>query len=148
MILNIQFESETCEPSDIPHENNFYRWASAIIDTSAEIGLRIVDTAEGRRLNRRFARVDHATNVLSFPFATKIPEERNYLGDILMTAPVIVREARTQNKPIRAHWAHLFIHALLHLKGYRHDDAINARKMEARESSVMQALGFSDPWLR
>ena len=145
--VNIQFETETCDSADIPKSENFDRWAAAVIDGSAEVGVRIVDNEVGRQFNRRFRRIDQATNVLSFPFATKISAEQNYLGDVLMTAPIIVQEAQDQNKPLLSHWAHLFVHALLHLQGYRHDNDFDARTMEARESKIMMALGFSDPWL-
>lgn len=144
--VSIHFASKTCEPSEVPDNKSFTRWAAAVIEAPAEIGLRIVDNAEGKRYNRRYRRKDFASNVLSFPFVTEIFEERNYLGDVLMTAPVIVREADEQNKPVLAHWAHLFIHALLHLQGYKHDNDADAREMEAQESKIMTALGFLDPW--
>ncbi len=144
--VNIQIESESCNSSEVPDNKNFRHWAAATIYPSAEVGVRIVGSAEGRRYNRQYCHKDYATNVLSFPFTTHASEAQNYLGDILMTASVIVREAREQNKPLLSHWAHLFIHALLHLRGYRHDDDIVAHKMRAQESKIMTTLGFSDPW--
>ena len=142
----IHFESETCDSAEVPDSKSFARWAAAVVNPSAEVGVRIVDSAEGRRYNLRYCRKNFATNVLSFPFANEISDEQNYLGDILMTAPVIVREAHNQNKPVFSHWAHLFIHALLHLQGYKHDNDADARKMEKQESNIMTALGFLDPW--
>ena len=144
--VSIQIESESCDSSEVPDNKNFGHWAAATIETSAEVGVRIVGSAEGRRYNRRYRHKDYATNVLSFPFETHVFEEQNYLGDVLMTASVIVQEARAQNKPLLSHWAHLFIHALLHLQGYRHDSDTEARAMEAQESKIMATLGFPDPW--
>ena len=144
--ISIQVESEISDSSEVPDSKNFRRWATAAIDPSAEVGVHIVGNAEGRRYNRQYRHQDYATNVLSFPFTTHAFEAQNYLGDVLMTAPVIVREAREQNKPVLSHWAHLFIHALLHLQGYRHDSDRVAREMEAQESKIMTTLGFSDPW--
>ena len=145
--VNIYLESRTCQSADVPEQKNFYEWAMAVIDRSTEVGLRIVDDREGRQLNRYFRGIDQATNVLSFPFQSHVPEQQNYLGDIVMTAPFIVQEAHTYDKSVISHWAHLFIHALLHLRGYRHDNELDARKMERRESCIMTALGFPDPWL-
>ena len=144
--VSIQIEAEIGDTSEIPDSNNFRHWAAAVINSSAEVGVRIVGSAEGRRYNRQYCHKDYATNVLSFPFASDVCEAQNYLGDVLMTASVIVREAQEQNKPVLAHWAHLFIHALLHLQGYNHDNDISAAKMEAQESKIMTTLGFSDPW--
>ena len=145
--ISIRFESADCDPSEVPDSKSFSRWAAAVIEPSLELGVRIVDSAEGKRYNQRYYRKNSATNVLSFPFTTDISEEQNYLGDVLMTAPIIVKEAYELNKPVLSHWAHLFIHALLHLQGYKHDSDADARKMEARESKIMTALGFLDPWL-
>ena len=145
--VSIEIEAEVGDSSEVPDNKNFRHWAAAVINSSAEVGVRIVGNAEGRRYNRQYCHKDYATNVLSFPFTTHASEAQNYLGDILMTASVIVREAQEQNKPIRSHWAHLFIHALLHLQGYNHDNDISARKMQAQESKIMTTLGFSDPWL-
>ena len=146
--VSIQIESEICDSSEVPDNKNFRYWAAATIEPSAEVGVRIVGSAEGRRYNRQYRHKDYATNVLSFPFKTHAFEARNYLGDVLMTASVIAQEAREQNKPLLSHWAHLFIHALLHLQGYKHDSDIEARAMEAQESKIMATLDFPDPWSR
>ena len=113
------------------------RWARAARPAGA-ITLRIVGAGEGRALNRRFRRRDYATNVLSFPYGRD--------GDIVLCHPVIAREARDQGKSVTAHYAHLVVHGVLHLRGYEHDDKASARRMEAREIRVLRRLGFADPY--
>jgi len=103
--------------------------------------LRIVSIAEGRRLNRRFRRRDYATNVLTFAYG------RSPLrGDIVLCHPVISREARDARKSIAAHYAHLVVHAMLHLRGYDHERKREAARMERLEASLLAELGFTDPY--
>jgi probable rRNA maturation factor len=99
------------------------------------VTLRIVGSREGRRLNREYRRKGYATNVLSF-----------HSGDIVLCHPVIVREARAQRKGVRAHYAHLVVHGVLHLRGHAHDDKASARRMEAREIRLLARFGFADPY--
>jgi probable rRNA maturation factor len=97
------------------------------------ITIRIVGRAEGRRLNRQFRKKDHATNVLSFPYGKS--------GDLVLCHPVIVREAREQGKSVRAHYAHLVVHGMLHLRGHAHGD-----RMEAHEIRLLRRFGFRNPY--
>jgi hypothetical protein len=69
------------------------------------------------------------------------------LGDIVICAPVVLREAVSQGKPPPAHWAHLVIHGVLHLLGYDHDE-IQAEAMESLEIQILAGLGYSDPLWR
>jgi len=108
-------------------------WARAA--GAKAITLRIVGSREGRRLNREYRRKGYATNVLSF-----------HSGDIVLCHPVIVREARAQGKSVRAHYAHLVVHGVLHLRGHAHDDKASARRMEAREIRLLARFGFADPY--
>ena len=103
------------------------------------ITLRIVGEREGRQLNSRFRRKNKATNVLSFPYGKG-------RGDVVLCHPVIAREARAQGKSIAAHYAHLVVHGILHLRGYDHEKKRDARRMEAREVRVLRRLGFPDPY--
>jgi probable rRNA maturation factor len=105
---------------------------------SAAATIRIVGRREARALNRRFRRRDYATNVLSFPYGPS--------GDIVLCHPLIAREAREQKKSVRAHYAHLVVHGVLHLRGHVHDDKASARRMEAREIRILHRLGFADPY--
>jgi len=100
--------------------------------------LRIVAQREARALNRRYRRRDYATNVLSFSYGGS--------GDIVLCHPVIAREAREQKKSVRAHYAHLVVHGVLHLRGHAHDDKAGAQRMEAREIRILRRFGFADPY--
>jgi probable rRNA maturation factor len=104
-----------------------------------QITLRIVGAREARRLNSSFRNIDYATNVLSFPYG----EGR---GDVVLCHPVIAREARAQGKPVAAHYAHLVVHGLLHLRGYRHEKKREAQRMERAEARWLRRLGLGDPY--
>jgi probable rRNA maturation factor len=106
----------------------------------ADITLRIVDRAESQKLNRRFRKKNYATNVLSFPYGRGS-------GDIVMCHPVIVREAREQGKTLRAHYAHLVVHGILHLRGHDHLRRSAAARMEQAEIRILRRLGFGDPYV-
>jgi probable rRNA maturation factor len=115
----------------------------------AALALRVVGTAESRRLNARFLGRDAPTNVLSFP-APSLPASRTRgprpLGDLVICARLLRAEARAQGKTLRAHWAHLVVHGALHLIGYDHERAGDARRMERREIAVLRGLGFANPY--
>ena len=118
----------------------------AAVRQGAAACLRIVGSAESRRLDREFRGKDQPTNVLSFPSS---PEERvatGVLGDLVICAPVVAREAREQRKTLRAHWAHMVVHGTLHLLDYDHARARDARTMEALEVEILRGLGFHDPY--
>jgi len=115
----------------------------------AELALRVVSTAESRRLNVKFRGRDAPTNVLSFP-AQKLPRLRRAgarpLGDLVICARLLRSEARSQGKTLRAHWAHLVVHGALHLIGYDHERARDAAHMQRREIQVLKGLGFANPY--
>jgi probable rRNA maturation factor len=115
------------------------RFALAAAPARAEITLRIVYAAEGKRLNGRFRKKNYATNVLSFPYG-----DGN--GDIVLCHPVIAKEAREQGKTLRAHYAHLVVHGVLHLRGHDHLRKADARRTERREIAILRRLGFADPY--
>jgi probable rRNA maturation factor len=119
------------------------RWLRHALARDAEITARIVGAAEGRQLNRDYRHKDYATNVLTFDYA----QQPIVLADLVLCAPVVAREAREQRKPLRAHYAHLLVHGALHAQGWDHEtSAAAARAMEARETQILQALGFDDPY--
>jgi len=126
----------------IPSDRLLRRWARAALPRPASVTVRFVALAEGQRLNREFRGKDYATNVLSFPYG----EGGRLEGDVVICAPVVAREARDQGKAIRAHYAHLVVHGLLHLQGLDHERAADARRMESRERAILAALGFADPY--
>ena len=120
------------------------RWIRAGLQASAEITVRVVDEAEGRRLNREFRGKDYATNVLTFDYA----HEPVVCADLVLCAPVVEREAAEAGIPLQAHYAHLLVHGTLHAQGHDHETVREARVMEGRESEVLVRLGFDDPWRR
>lgn len=118
------------------------RWMRAALDVPAEIAVRIVDDTEGRALNKSYRGKDYATNVLTFDYA----REPLVHADLVLCAPVVEREAREQGRPVEAHYAHLLVHGTLHAQGWDHERAAEARRMEARETALLQALGYPDPY--
>ncbi len=120
------------------------RWIRAALASDAEITVRIVDVDEGRALNRRYRGQDHATNVLTFPYASAPALN----ADLILCAPVVEREASGQGTPLAAHYAHLLVHGTLHAQGFDHEDAAQAKRMEAHETEIMAGLGFADPYAR
>ena len=128
--------------ASLPTRYQFRKWAVSALYCDADIALRLVGAAEGRRLNRQYRGQDHATNVLTFVY----PETRPLSGDIVLCVPVIASEACLQNKPLQAHYAHLVIHGVLHLQGYDHTNERDAERMEALESAIVTGLRYADPY--
>lgn len=137
-----------CARAGLPAPAALRRWVlAAVADMeAANIGLRVVDEAESAELNERYRHKTGPTNVLSFPYAAEPGGNPDFLGDLAICAPVIGREAAAAGKPEKAHWAHMVVHGILHLRGYDHIADQDARIMEARESEIMAALGFNDPY--
>jgi probable rRNA maturation factor len=119
----------------VPAAASLRKWALP----SSDVTVRIVGAAEGRRLNRIYRKKDYATNVLSFPYGKG-------RGDVVLCHPVIRREASAQGKSVAAHYAHLVLHGILHLRGYRHERKAEARRMERAEIRLLRRVGFRDPY--
>jgi probable rRNA maturation factor len=146
----------------VPHAASLRRWAalalqSAVSRKTQSMCIRIVGNAESRRLNRDWRGKDKPTNVLSFPFDDSGVDSHRagvraasaaalWLGDIVICAPVVAREAREQGKPLSAHWCHMTIHGVLHLLGYDHVLERDAGRMEALEIKLLARLGFDNPY--
>ena len=128
-----------------PPRRELARWVRAALGRrrAGALSLAVVGARESRRLNARYRGHDRPTNVLSFPAAGTAGRA---LGDLVICASVLAREARQQAKPLRAHWAHLVVHGTLHLLGYDHVRGPAARRMERREVRVLRALGFANPY--
>ncbi|CAG0954831.1 Endoribonuclease YbeY [Methylophilaceae bacterium] len=137
--MDVQYATEL---EGLPSAGLFRRWARKALRVDAEIALRIVDEAEGRMLNRDYRGKDYATNVLTFP----LDEEPQLLGDIVLCAPVVAREARDQGKTLDAHFAHLTVHGVLHMHGYDHETEAEAELMEMLETEIVMKLGYPDPY--
>ena len=140
----------------LPAAVSFRKWVAAALAgriREADLAIRLVDAREGRALNRHYRGKDYATNVLSFPAdmpeGVKLPKgvRMPLLGDLVLCAPVVAREAREQKKPLADHYAHLTVHGVLHLLGWNHEDAREAECMEALERQILAGLGIADPYL-
>ena len=164
---------QRCVPAaGIPAASSLRAWAQTALKRKGELTIRVVDADESRALNGRYRRKDKPTNVLSFGYdddaagplptadsAGGSPLSRKrargggrrdaanpVLGDLVICAPVVAREAREQRKPLRAHWAHMVVHGCLHLQGHDHENDTDAAAMEAVERKIMEKLGFDDPY--
>jgi probable rRNA maturation factor len=132
--------------ADVPTRSAFRKWIKAALTQDAEIGLRVVDEAEGHSLNRNFRDRDYATNVLTFIYDNAGPSAQSLAGDIVLCAPVIEREAHEQHKNLTAHYAHLTVHGVLHLQGYEHENDVEAAAMEQVEAEIVERLGYENPY--
>jgi probable rRNA maturation factor len=128
----------------IPSDRLFRKWLNAALPKPAELSLRIVNAAEGRNLNSAFRGKDYATNVLTFVYHE--PKSPVLLGDIVLCAQVVAREAREQEKTLEAHYAHMTVHGALHLAGMDHEKEREAKVMESREIAILRALGYENPY--
>jgi probable rRNA maturation factor len=113
----------------------------------ATVCIRVVGAAESRRLDRQYRGKDRPTNVLSFPASPVERATDGTIGDLVICAPVVAAEAREQGKDRAAHWAHMVAHGTLHLLGYDHLDARQARAMERLEVEILRGFGYQDPYL-
>jgi probable rRNA maturation factor len=145
LVLDIQRASE--QPN-LPGDADLGSWARAAWqgDNATEVTLRLVDEAESRELNACYRHKDRPTNVLSFPFEAPLGVDVGLLGDLVVCAPVVAREAEEQGKPLAAHWAHMVVHGMLHLQGYDHIENEDAERMEALEREILAGLGYPDPY--
>jgi probable rRNA maturation factor len=135
--------------TNIPSHRLLRKWVNtALLAVSAgsdsEVTLRIVNAAEGRTLNAAFRGKDYATNVLTFGYHDR--GAASLMGDIVLCAPVVAKEAREQSKLVAAHYAHLCVHGVLHLAGFDHETSKRAKVMESLEISVLSGLGFGNPY--
>lgn len=132
-----------------PDDKQIQDWLTVVLQHrdlhAAEVSVALVDASESQALNQRYRKIAKATNVLSFPAGT-IPQEFQFLGDIVICAEVVATEALEQGKSEQAHWAHMLIHGLLHLLGFDHRNEQEAVVMEAMEIQVLNKLGFASPY--
>jgi len=139
LFLAVQYASAA---QNMPTRAQLRRWLKIALRRDAAMTLRIVDEAEGRELNKKYRNKDYATNVLTFVY----DDDGILSGDVVICAPVVAREAREQGKDLAAHYAHLAIHAALHLQGHEHENDIDAAEMEALETALMLKLRYPNPY--
>ncbi len=151
LVVDVQYALDDAAEEDpsLPTPAQFEAWVAAALAgrrDAAELSVRVVEEAEGAELNHTYRHRAGPTNVLSFPCDSPADFEIPLLGDIVICAPVVAREARAQNKTILAHWAHLTVHGSLHLLGYDHETPVEAEAMEALETDILAGLGIADPY--
>jgi len=137
------------ESAGQPSEEQIQGWVDAALDgynQDTEIVVRIVDEQESAQLNEQYRHKQGPTNILSFP--VEVPEgiELDLLGDLVICAPVLEKEAEQQHKLLIHHWAHIVVHGVLHLLGYDHIDEAEADQMESKEIAILNKLKISNPY--
>lgn len=146
IVSEIQYASVV---QQLPDEQQFSRWlqaALAELGRDAEVVIRVVDEVESAELNQQFRAKTGATNVLSFPVDLPDGVNIDLLGDLVVCAPVVEREAQQQQKAAHDHWAHMVVHGALHLLGYDHIDETEAEVMEAKEIAILATLKINNPY--
>ena len=153
VIIDVIYDSAS---ANIPEETQFQDWGQAAVkhleksSKPQSLGLRIVDEDESAAINLAYRQKDYATNVLSF--SAELPDvilkslDEIPLGDLVICAPIVAREAASQAKTLPAHWAHMLIHGLLHLHGFDHETEAEALEMEELETRILEELGFDNPY--
>ena len=148
IIVDVQFAVK--KRNQLPSKKQLVSWAKTALNgimDRALLTIRIVDEDEGKLLNEQWREGKKgATNVLSFPVGNDEFVEPGYLGDIVICAPVVLREATEQDKSPLAHWAHMVIHGVLHLLGYDHENEADANVMESLEIEKLDSLGYGNPY--
>jgi len=135
VILDLQLACE--DNSGMPDEAQFQKWLDAVIpqfQEESEVTIRLVDEAESHELNLTYRGKDKGI-------------EMPLLGDLIICRQVVEQEAKEQQKPLEAHWAHMVVHGSLHLLGYDHIEDDEAEEMESLETEIMLALGYEDPYI-
>ncbi len=149
--MNIIEVQRICATPSQPSKEQLECWVNTVLanlDEECELVIRIVDETESAELNEAYRHKKGATNILSFPFEEPegIDLVLNLLGDLVICAPVLEREAAEQQKLLHHHWAHIVIHGTLHLLGYDHIDDAEAEEMEAKEIALLHTLLIPNPY--
>ena len=148
MSINIEIQ-RVCSLKSIPSDEKFQLWSEAVLKeriTATELNIRIVEEHEIAELNKRYRGKNKSTNVLSFPFDAVTPDPMPILGDLVICAPLVAREAQEQSKEIESHWAHLVVHGILHLLGYDHETVDDTKIMETLESEILTKMNYPAPY--
>lgn len=148
MSLQIELQIAT-EAAGAPDQAQMQQWVNTWFPDSENLSVlvRIVDETESAALNETYRAKKGPTNVLSFPFEPPEMVASDHLGDLIICAPIVAREAKSQAKPLAAHWAHLLLHGILHLQGYDHIEPADAGIMEALEVEKLALLDIPNPYI-
>ena len=143
--IDLQYASTAIEStlSKIASPVLIKKWVKSATPLGGVMTLRFVNATEGKKLNLAFRQKDYATNVLTFPYDLS---KNELVADIIFCLPVLQKEAKEQDKLLKAHLAHLIVHGCLHAQGYDHEAAKDAKKMEALEIQTLQKMGFANPY--
>ncbi len=150
LVVDMQIAVDPAD--DVPGEEAIHAWVAAALDAAGrtadtELTVRVVDDAESAELNGQYRGKHGPTNVLSFPFETPPGlDALPLIGDLVVCAPVVSREAAEQSKPLAAHWAHMVVHGTLHLLGYDHMTDADAEVMERLETAILARFSIADPY--
>ena len=139
--LVVQYASEA---AGLPSRAQIRRWVAAALEKDAEITVRLVDADEAQSLNSDYRQKDYVPNVLTFEYGEIMPGVLG--GDVVICAPVVAREALEQGKSLKAHYAHMTVHGVLHLQGYDHLEPADADGMESREIAILKQFRFPNPY--
>ncbi len=144
-MIDLQYASSAIESvmGKIASPTLMKKWVKNVVPLGGLLTLRFVNVSEGKKLNLAFRQKDYATNVLTFPYEIS---KNTLVADIIFCLPVIQREAKEQNKSIKAHLAHLIVHGCLHAQGFDHEIVKDAKKMETLEIQILEELGFANPY--
>ncbi len=143
--IDLQYASTAIEStlSKIASPTLIKKWVKSATPLGGVMTLRFVNATEGKKLNLAFRQKDYATNVLTFPYELS---KNELVADIIFCLPVLQKEAKEQDKLLKAHLAHLVVHGCLHAQGYDHEAAKDAKKMETLEIQTLQKMGFANPY--
>ncbi len=148
-MVTVEVQYAVSDPA-IPTEEQFQHWASVMEageNGNQEVAIRIVNEEEITTLNTDYRNKALGTNVLAFPAEIPPETELPFIGDVVICAPIVAKEAAEQGKSVLSHWAHLTLHGILHLQGYDHIDEADAKIMEKLEIQFMSKLGFENPYV-
>ncbi len=137
----------------IPTQKTLELWIRKVLlaiekehDEDRELTIRVVGIDEIQSLNRTYRHQNKATNVLSFPFESPAEISLPLLGDLVICHDIVIEEAKQQGKTIEAHWAHMVVHGVLHLKGFDHIDDVEAEVMELLEIKILDGFNIANPY--
>ena len=112
----------------------------------SNINLSFISSEEMQELNKQFRGIDKDTNVLSFENQDISREHTKVLGDIAICYPYVVNEAIVSEKDLDSHISHMFIHGILHILGYDHENASEADNMESKEIEFLSKFNIINPY--